>query len=155
MQTLKVKSFTLAEMLVVMIITAIVVGLAFSVLNLVQREIRGIKRNFDRTTELSLFEQRLWQDFNLHNTILFKGEELVLRSDIDTIVYLFDEKYVLRNTDTIHAAVKVSKLYYESKQVKSGYIDAISISADAELPGYSIFVFTTPDAAHYMNEDGF
>jgi hypothetical protein len=150
----KVKSFTLSEMLVVMIITAIVVGIAFSVLNLVQKQVRSIKKNFDRTTELSLFEERLWQDFNLHSVIIFSGEELILRSDVDTVVYHFNEKVILRNTDTVHAAVTIGKLYYEGKQVKSGYVDALSISADAELPGYSIFVSTTPDAAHYMNEDG-
>ncbi|TEB40727.1 hypothetical protein D0809_29130, partial [Flavobacterium circumlabens] len=35
----KVKSFTLSELLIVMIITAIVVGMAFSVLRLVQKQI--------------------------------------------------------------------------------------------------------------------
>lgn len=37
----KLYSFTLAELLIVMVLTAIVVGLAFSVLRLVQKEIIG------------------------------------------------------------------------------------------------------------------
>lgn len=40
----KVKSFTLSELLVVMIITAIVVGMAFSVLRLVQKQIHTIQK---------------------------------------------------------------------------------------------------------------
>ncbi|WP_230978951.1 prepilin-type N-terminal cleavage/methylation domain-containing protein [Flavobacterium supellecticarium] len=37
----KLYSFTLAELLIVMVLTAIVVGLAFSILRLVQKEIIG------------------------------------------------------------------------------------------------------------------
>lgn len=151
----KVKSFTLSELLVVMIITAIVVGLALSVLNLVQKQIRGIENNFRKTTELSLFEQRLRQDFNQHNTILYSPNKLALYSDTDTISYTFETEFTLRDLDTISAKVNVSKVYYEGEEIKSGYIDAISISGDRELPDYSIFVSAKMDGAHYMNKNGF
>jgi Tfp pilus assembly protein FimT len=55
----KLKSFTLSELLIVMIITAIVVGMAFSVLRLVQKQIHTIQTNFDKSSTLALFEQRL------------------------------------------------------------------------------------------------
>ena len=67
----KTPSFTLLELLVVMIITAIVVGMAFSVLRLVQNQIHAIKSNFEKTSTLALFEQQLWQDFNDKNEIQF------------------------------------------------------------------------------------
>ena len=69
-----------------MIITAIVVGMAFSVLRLVQKQIYAIETNFNKTSSLALFEQRLWKDFNELNIIQFKDRRLFLESEIDTVV---------------------------------------------------------------------
>lgn len=154
MQHTKVRSFTLSELLVVMIITAIVVGLAFSVLNLVIKQIRTIEKNFQKNTELSLFEQRLWQDFNGHNTIKYSDSKLILLSDTDTVYYTFNEENIFRNRDTIRTKLSIVNTYYLGKKVRSGYIDAISLSAK-ELPDYSIFISSKSDASHFMNQDGF
>lgn len=151
----KVKSFTLSEMLVVMIITAIVVGIAFSVLNLVQRQISGIEKNFSKATALSLFEQRLWTDFNHHNNIIANNNTIIFLSDIDTVLYTFNENEVLRNTDTIHTKLITNKFYYLGKEVQSGTIDAALISAGKEMSNYSIFVSMEHDASYFMNNDGF
>lgn len=153
MRDTKLKSFTLSEMLVVMIITAIVVGMAFGVLSLVQKQIRNIQKNFGRTTELSLFEQRLWQDLNGYNSVVFQNEGITMTSDIDTMQYSFKESFVLRNKDTIHAKVKLEKAYYEGAEVTSGVIDAVSFLA-TELPDYKIFVSSQPDPTLKMNQDG-
>ena len=153
MRNTKLKSFTLSEMLVVMIITAIVVGMAFSVLSLVQKQIRSIQKNFGRTTELSLFEQELWQDFNTCNSIGFKNEGIIMISDIDTVYYIFKENFVLRNRDTIHTRVKLEKAYYEGAEVTSGVIDAVSFLA-MEIPDYHVFVFSQTDPTQKMNQDG-
>ena len=125
MQTSKIKSFTLSELLVVMIITAIVVGLAFSVLGLVRNQIYTIEKNYSKTTELALLEQVLCQDFNTCNTAKFDNGMLILISDIDTIRYSFQPEYLLRNQDTINLKLKIDRRYYCGKQVRSAYIDAI------------------------------
>lgn len=154
MQNGKLKSFTLSEMLVVLIITAIVVGLAFSVLNLVRRQIHGIQKNMDRTTMLSLFEQRLSQDFNTHNAIRLEDENIMLTSDKDTVNYKVGDGFVLRNTDTIKAALKIDRMFYEGTEVKSGIIDAISLSGEVVVPGDYMFFSSTADATLKMNYDG-
>lgn len=155
MQTTKIKSFTLSELLVVIIITVIVVGLAFSVLSLVQKQIRSIEKNFKKTTELSLLEQRLWQDFNNHNMINYSDGKIIMISDIDSVFYSIKPDYLIRNNDTINLKLTVNKVYYIGKEIKSGYIDAVSVSASQELPDYSIFVSSQKDAAHFINQNGF
>lgn len=155
MQDNKVKSFTLSELLVVMIITVIVVGIAFSVLSLVQRQIHSIRNNFDKTSTLSLFEQRLWQDFNSHNNIYYATDRLLLLSDVDTVDYRFKSNYTLRNSDTIPLNIVVKKTYFTGNEIKSGPIDAVSLSAKGELPHYLIFVSKENDASNFMNRDGF
>lgn len=150
----KVKSFTLSEMLVVMVITVIVVGLAFSVLNLVQKQIRGIEKNFRKTTELNLLEQRLWQDFNEHDFISYNNGKLFMKSVSDTVNYDFSEGYILRNTDTIPLTILVSKTYYMGHETTSGSIDALSLVADKEIPDYAIFISAKHDASHFINNNG-
>lgn len=157
MQKNKIKSFTLPELLVVMIITAIVVGMAFSVLRLVQKQIHVIETNFEKTSSLALFEQKLWQDFNELNTIQFNENtnSLLMESEMDTVLYSFQENYILRNSDTIKLKLVANKLFFKGKEVKEGNIDALSISGIAELPDYEIFVSKKNDVTLSMNqEDG-
>jgi prepilin-type N-terminal cleavage/methylation domain-containing protein len=154
----KIKSFTLPELLVVMIITAIIVGLAFSVLRLVQKQIYTIQTNFEKTNNLILFEQRLWQDFNELNTIQSNSEErsLLMESEIDTVRYAFKENYILRNKDTIKLKIILNKFLFEGKEVQKGNIDALLISGKLELPDYQIFISKKNDITLFMNmEDGF
>ncbi|WP_269225699.1 PulJ/GspJ family protein [Flavobacterium eburneipallidum] len=153
----KIKSFTLPELLIVMILTAIVVGMAFSVLRLVQQQIKIIQTNFEKTSSLSLFEQRLWQDFNEMSHIEFHQQtnSLFMESEIDTVIYSFQENYVLRNSDTIKLRLVPNTLFFQGKEIHNGFVDALSISGKAELPDYEIFVSKKNDLTLFMNQDGF
>ena len=153
----KIKSFTLSELLVVMIITAIVVGMAFSVLRLVQKQIVMIQNNYSKTANLSLFEQRLWQDFNafIEVKLTENGTNLSMKSEMDSVFYKFNEDFILRNSDTIKLKLTIDRVFFEGKQVKEGNIDAISLSGELELPNYAIFVSRKNDVTFFMNQDGF
>lgn len=150
----KVPSFTLAELVVVMIITSIVVGMAFSVLRLVQNQIYSIQTNFEKTSNLALFEQQLWQDFNEKEVILYNENEnkLQLQSEIDTVSYSFQDQFILRNTDTIHLKLQLVTLFFNGKKVTQDTIDAMAISGKAELPDYEIFVSRKNDLTLFMNQ---
>ena len=154
----KLKSFTLSELIVVMIITAIVVGMAFSVLRIVQKQIHTIQTNFEKTSTLALFEQKLWQDFNEPHIVMYDNDKqmLIMTSEIDTVTYSFQDKFSMRNRDTIKLKIIPNKTLFQGKEVKSGPIDALSIFAETELPGYEIFVSKKNDLTFQMNqEDGF
>ena len=152
----KVKSFTLTELLVVMIITAIVAGIAFTVLRLVQQQVHIIGENFEKSGKLSLFEQRLWQDFNEYRAVKFDKANKILScaSEIDTVVYTFSDGFALRNADTIRLKLVINKVWFEGKEPRQQNIDAISISATAELPDYNLFISKRNDAALFMDTDG-
>jgi Tfp pilus assembly protein FimT len=157
MATGKIKSFTLSELLIVMIITAIVVGMAFSVLRLVQKQIHTIQTNFEKTSTLALFEQKLWQDFNEPHTIVYDNQKqhLLLLSETDTVNYSFQENYTLRDQDTIKLKLVPQNSFFNGKKVTNGTIDAFSLSAETTLPDYAIFVSKKNDLTFFMNqEDG-
>lgn len=155
MATGKLKSFTLAELLVVMIITAIVVGMAFSVLRLVQKQIHTIQTNFEKTSTLVLFEQRLWQDFNEPHKILYDDQKqiLLMTSEVDTVTYSFQEKFTMRNLDTIKLKINPNKVFFKGKEIKAGTVDAITLFAETELPDYQIFVSKKNDVTLFMNQE--
>lgn len=151
MRQTKIKSFTLSEMLVVMIITAVVVGIAFTVLSLVQKQIRKIQENYRKTTELTLLEERLYWDFYSHNSVTSTDNSITFISEVDTVNYKFDSNYIVRDMDSIRAQVSVLKLYLEGTEVAGDRIDAILLSAEKEIPDYSIFVSGQKDATYDMN----
>lgn len=155
MATGKLKSFTLAELLVVMIITAIVVGMAFSVLRLVQKQIHTIQTNFEKTSTLVLFEQKLWQDFNETHKIIYDDQKqmLLMTSEIDTVLYSFQEKFTMRNLDTIKLKINPNKVFFKGKEIKAGTVDAITLFAETELLDYQIFVSKKNDVTLFMNQE--
>ena len=155
MPTGKLKSFTLAELLVVMIITAIVVGMAFSVLRLVQKQIHTIQTNFEKTSTLVLFEQRLWQDFNEPHKIFYDDQKqiLLMTSEVDTVTYSFQEKFTMRNLDTIKLKINPNKVFFKGKEIKDVTVDAITLFAETELPDYQIFVSKKNDVTLFMNQE--
>lgn len=151
----KAPSFTLAELLVVMVITAIVAGLAFAVLRLVQKQVHKININLEKANAIVLFEQRLWSDFNTHHFINFNDDKLLMASDIDTVHYTFTEAGVLREKDSLGVVVNVTNLYHKGYKVNGGPIDAIKLEAKTQEPPSVIFVSVKEDAVQYMNRNGF
>jgi competence protein ComGF len=153
----KIKSFTLSELLVVMIITVIVVGIAFTVLNIVKKQIHTIQMNYSRTTELAFFKQRMYLDFNNYSHINFdsKANQLILKSESDSVFYDFSQDNIIRNTDTLKTKVQIEKLCFEGTNVNSGRIDAITFIEKKEASDSHFFVFKKNDATLFMNQDGF
>ncbi|MBC7523111.1 MAG: hypothetical protein H7239_01530 [Flavobacterium sp.] len=153
----KVKSFTLSELLVTMIITVIVVGLAFTVLDLVRKQIIGIQKNYNRTTEFAFLKQRIWLDFNKNNNITFNltANQIVLKSEFDTIYYSFKSDFILRNKDTLKSTVKIEKIFFKGNEITQGNLDAISFFDEKESAHSHFFVFKNNDATFLMNQNGF
>jgi hypothetical protein len=75
-------------------------------------------------------------------------------SEMDTVVYSFQENYTLRNSDTLKLKLVVNKIFFHGKEMQGGSIDALSISGKSELPDYEIFVSKKNDITLFMNQDG-
>ncbi|MGX1931299.1 PulJ/GspJ family protein [Flagellimonas sp. 2504JD4-2] len=150
----KVQAFTLSEMLVVLLLTIIVVGLAFSILGLVQKQMFGIQENYEHKTTGNLFRQALWVDFNSHSQIVFsqKTGAIQLSNEMGGRNYSFYEGYVTRDLDTFYTDFKLGKLYFEGDEVLDGPIDALELSTGEEVENSKrIFVYKKNTAADFMN----
>ncbi|MEK6151986.1 prepilin-type N-terminal cleavage/methylation domain-containing protein [Flavobacteriaceae bacterium 3-367] len=149
----RIKAFTLSEMLVVLFITVIVVGLAFSVLNLVQQQLWGMGRNYEKTAELNRLRQALWIDFSSHGALGFQEASgtLICTNEMGAVHYNFGEEWIVREKDTFHISIVERQFYYNGEAVLSGRVDALKLKTDKKLGEQQLFVQKTKAATAYMN----
>lgn len=148
----KIQAFTLPEILVVLVISAIVVGLAFSVLDLVQNNLRAIKENYAATTEVQHFKQQLAIDFNRFHDISYSGplEELRLKTPLDSIRYTFTGDVFVRNFDTIPVRVDRVEFFFLGNATSGGRVDALKIFLARPSEEF-IFISRMNDAKAYFD----
>ncbi|TXJ99956.1 prepilin-type N-terminal cleavage/methylation domain-containing protein [Flagellimonas aequoris] len=150
----KIKAFTLNEMLVVLLITSLVVGMAYSVLRLVQIQMQGISGNYERNTELNLLHQSLWIDFNQSDRIWFdpSKNELQMANELKETSYIFQEDEVIKGRDTF--AIKITSLdrYFNGKKAMIGEIDALDLFTSKDQGSQRIFVFKRNASTSHMNQ---
>ncbi|WP_445456106.1 PulJ/GspJ family protein [Flavobacterium sp. HNIBRBA15423] len=144
----KTKSFTLSEMLIVLIITAIVVGLAFSVLSLVRKQIVILQTNAEETTKKELLENKLIVDFNRYSEIKIKEENLFqFKNEVDSVFYTIIDSYIIVNKDTLTNKLHHIDYYYKNALVKNGRIDALKVTLEPKKDVFkTLFIYKTNDA---------
>jgi type II secretory pathway component PulJ len=150
----KIKSFTISEMLVVMVLTTIVIAIAILVLNLVQQQLTAIQGNFKNNTEIRTLEQTLWVDIN-KGEVFFNAsnKELICISPLDTISYKFQENYVLRNLDTLNIEVEEQHFFIDLKNTIQT-VDAIELKLSNKFQNRELFIHKQKGASYYMNNNG-
>src|SRR5690606_37390486 len=114
-------------MVIVMILTAIVVGLAFSVLTIVQNHMRKIQGNLEFGMELHKLEQSLNLDFNRFSKIEYDQIEdaLLFSSELESRTYFFNTDYITKDLDTFHIQLNRKRFYFDGDEIVFGKIDAL------------------------------
>ena len=150
----KIPAFTLNEMLVVLLITTIVVGMAFSVLRLVQHQMQGIGANFQRNTELNLLRQRLWIDFNQAEGVWYNAAEaqLLCSNELQQRTYTFHPDFIVGEKDTFRIKGVRLKFLFKGEVQTHGEVDALDISTSHEMGAQQLFVYKQNAATSFVNE---
>lgn len=146
----KIKSFTLTELLVVMAIGIVVVGLAFSVLGLLRKNMGSIAGSLSKKTEQRLLEQRLTMDMQQYPFSRYENEKLVFSSPLDSINYRFETGYILRELDTFFLAPQQKEFYFAGKRIEKGYIDACKLVFQKDSLQKTLFTYKRNDALNTM-----
>lgn len=150
----KIKAFTLNEMLVVLLITSLVVGMAYSVLRLVQIQMQGISSNYEQNTELNLLRQSLWIDFNQSDRVWFdtSTNELLLTNGLKETNYSFQDVGVIKDRDTFFIKIASMDRYFNGRKSSIGEIDALDLYTSKEERVQRIFVSKRNAATSYINQ---
>lgn len=151
----KISAFTLTEMLVVLAITAIIAGLAFAILTLFTKNMQRIENNYSNGTKRSLFTDQMSVDFNRYHTIAYDplSKELTFKNPLDSVTYLWEENWVLREKDTVLNLPTDLELYNSGEKVEAGNTDAIKIRFGEKEEDF-IFIFQSRDAYNHIKENG-
>lgn len=149
---LKIKSFSLSEMIIVLLITIIVVGLAFSILQLVQKQMRGIGENYEINTEINLLRQALAIDFATYPYIMYNNITNTIRceNEMGYQDYVFEEQWVTRDRDTFKLKLINRTFYFDGLENTSGRIDALELETIKEQGNKVIFVHQENASNEYM-----
>jgi len=144
----KIAGFTLNEVLIVMVISTIVVGLAYTAINLLTKNVYNIQENYRESDAVLLLEQRLTLDFNRFPTVSYSEfeDKLKFASPLDSIQYAFEEDFILRNTDTIFISIKDKSLLFMGDKITNGLVDALSLTVGDSLQSKQLFIFKENDA---------
>lgn len=150
----KIQAFTLSEMIVVLLITTMVVGMAFSVLQLVQNQMNGIAGNYERNTEFDLLRRSLWIDFNRYDRIYYseKSRELQFVNEVNSQTYRFEEDFITKDIDTFRLQWETKRFLFENRESPLGEIDAIHFQTTKAFGNRSLFVYKNNSATTYMNQ---
>ncbi len=150
----KIPSYTLSELVVVIIITSIVVGLAFSILRLVQNQIFSIRKNFENTTELRKLEQSLTLDFNRYSTISYDPikDKLYFSTPINSTNYQFEDDFVVKELDTFRVSIERKNFYEMGETVNDGKIDGMKLFCSKTNQSRELFIFKQNAAIDYIEE---
>ena len=152
MKNKKLKAFTLAEMLVVLVVASIVIAMSFLVLNMVRKQVVLIQENYHKKQEVQFFEAVLTRDFKTHSAVYYKNQNrLSLICSKDSISYVFSGKGIIREKDTFQIEVSNKKLFLDGKEVQVKTIDAIKIILSENYSGKELFIQQTKDASYYIN----
>lgn len=147
----KVRAFTLNEMIIVMIISTLVVGLAFTVLSLVQRHMWSIQQNFSLNTEVNRLEQALWIDTNNYNTMSYHENKLKFISAIDSTIYQFKSNYVVKDKDTFSLELGDKEFFFNGTKISKGKVDAFRLDLPKQYKDQSLFIFKHNDATQFID----
>tara|TARA_R110002050_G_scaffold26661_4_gene69959 strand:- start:3008 stop:3430 length:423 start_codon:yes stop_codon:yes gene_type:complete len=140
-------------MIIVLILTSIVVGLAFSVLTLVQKHMHSIQQNYNKSTELNMLEIALYLDFNRYSKVNYNDleNEIKFSSPIDSISYKFYDDKIIKETDTFNIQLQNKILFFDGEKVTNGETDAIKLVTSKESQNQVLFIFKKNAATNYMN----
>jgi prepilin-type N-terminal cleavage/methylation domain-containing protein len=154
MKETKLKAFTLAEMIVVLVVASIVISMGFLVLNMVRKQVSLIQNNYHKKQEVQLFETTFTRDFNTHSVCYHKKENiLILKNTKDSVSYVFLDHFIIREKDTFNIEVVNKKLFLDGLETNEKQIDAIEINLSEQFSNKQLFIQQTKDASYYINND--
>jgi prepilin-type N-terminal cleavage/methylation domain-containing protein len=148
----KLKAFTLAEMLVVLVVASIVISMGFLVLNMVRKQVIVIQKNYQKKQEVQFFETTFSRDFNMGSAFFNKKENrITLKNTRDSIQYTFFENYITREKDTFQIEIKNKKLFLDGGLVYEKTIDAVEMTLSSRFTNRQLFIQQSKDASYYLN----
>ena len=153
----KVKAFTIIEMTVVMLLSTVVISMAYFAFELLSKRYLKYKAQTEVYYKLTLLDQLLSKDFFLADSIKTDGEMLHTFQGNTICKYEFSQKYVVRQaasqTDTFYCKIQKHELLYNQQPILPGdIVDQLNLSLLFEEKKLDYIYSKHYDAAGQINK---
>lgn len=154
--TTKLKSFTLSEIIVVMVISMIVIGLSYSILSLVNSQMEDIKEINATQTAFHRFHGRIQNDIQTFtdHSLEANGTQLIFKNPIREKIYYFYPDQVISELDTFYLGSYSLTTYLKNTPVNQGAFDAIYFHKTTS-PHLAFFIYSIPTSKLKIENYGY
>lgn len=141
--TQKIKAFTIVELIVVFIISSILIYAVLAIFTKTEKLFAvSFKDSFHRT-EILMFSYIIEEDIRKAENISSRHNELNIETYKNSIIYNFEDEYIIRNNQSQIDTFAISILDFDTKTVsrENGQINQIEFSLP-DIFGEEVFVYT-------------
>ena len=134
-------------MMVVLVLSAIVAGLAFTILNIVQKNMSLIETNYEYQSQLQSLEVALTIDFNSYSEVQWdsNNKSLIFKSPINERSYQFYKDSIKTDINSFIVTTKNINLFLKGESATSGIIDAVKLTFQKTTSMHRIFIYKHND----------
>lgn len=130
--TKKIKAFTLAELLVVLVLSIIVIGIAFSALNIINKNFNEYRSWYLSLSQKRELEAQLSIDFHRSTKIQFykSQNKLILKTykgSVEMLEYTFLQNEIIIQSDTLEIPYKSYNFFFNGTVIENGQVDGLKI----------------------------
>jgi len=101
MKLRKVRAFTILEVTVTMLITAVVIAITFTSFSVILKYYHSVNKKNSDVMELASLDHLLRRDFDRADTIFTSAQGITINEGGKSIIYIFDPAFVIRKAAAI------------------------------------------------------
>lgn len=128
----KIKSFTVLELIIVLVLTGTVIAIAYSGASLFFKEFMIFQHRSDNAAGISLLNRLFIKDFDRSDFIYKDNQQLKCVNRDKSIYYGFNSEYIIRRdsliVDTFKVEISGVQSRFEGNEVMDGVIDNLAFS---------------------------
>lgn len=150
----RLAAFTIMELTVAMLVSALVIGITYTAYSLISRYYSDYKLRNDEMAVMIKLDELLQKDFERADGIYQLSTGLRLTSTMQTISYQFTPSYVLRTAagiDTFKVNTQDIQFYFEHRPLSGDAIDTQEPYRADELE-FTVLYRTGKFPYHYLKQ---
>ena len=126
----RINAFTLLELVVVLVVSAVLFRLAYAALGLVQRQQAVYERHSATLGQVSSWQQALANDLRRASRVELMADELRCQLPIGPVVYAWRDSALIRQQgevlDTLEIPVRAGAYFWQGQPRSRGLVDEVS-----------------------------
>lgn len=152
----RLSAFTLLELVVVLVVSAILFNLAYAALGMVQHQQQVIASHTAALGQLSTWQEVLGADFQAARRVEVAGDQLRCEREAGSVIYAWQDSVLVRQqgeaVDSFSLPVREHTCFWQGKPRTQGLIDEISLTIMTARDTFYLQAAAQYDARQLLSE---